>query len=664
MAESTVQAEPKEGAAQSIQMPSGIVGEGYKGNVVGENALQLSDFKANECIPGVAVALKGTENELMSLASIETQPPPNYTQFGPVYPQTEFAYDPEKQYPAFGPYYPGCFALDASWSYNCGQIMDGVGIMHKQLSMDSRSSMYNSGRGFMKYEHEAVPVPLNQEYAELQKKEAQAQQQSAIDGANGKIIPANPIILVDKVERSLIVQWFENGIRREQRISYKKYGNAKAQQRAENLISKLHAGSTFDQLYPEKGPPILSIYENVGEYKVSLTRDRILREWRVDWVDTEKGKMRARWSCKKVGNEEAKKRAEAFADSLMQGTFNPRLLHKATGTRLSRNDMKYNGVINDTDYAKQNLAVTEENDLKHEYEAAARKKRGFNNDPLRRRNVRGGGRWKASNRESLRNPQTGKVEYRGGPLDATYPTYYPIYTDERDKKDSAMSRQYANLTTHGETLLSSSWPSWDATQKLDYSGNSEWDYSAYAQPFDFLPQGPVSQVEWVNSQCAPKYLNSAVDMPMSMQELVDEASADGQNANPGLYYSCYPYFQVGQSVCYPESMSMHDSLNFSNTCFEGELTMGDFKKYNGQVVCAPVQWPDTSATLADSGSAYHASSTPTSCDASGAFGHGASLNVDSKSESRAMDSTNLPSYDFDAEGSEGAVMSSGSIAAV
>ncbi|SBS96915.1 transcription factor with AP2 domain(s), putative (SIP2), partial [Plasmodium malariae] len=150
-------------------------------------------------------------------------------------------------------------------------------------------------------------------------------------------INKEPVILIDKTERCLVVEWYENDVRREQRISYKKYGNDKAKLRAKELIEKLKSGITFEQLYPDKGPPVVRVYENIGAYHVSLIRDRIEREWRVEWIDNGIP-MNARWSCKKVGNDEAQKRAEAFAQSMIKGVFNPILLHKATGTRFSRLD--------------------------------------------------------------------------------------------------------------------------------------------------------------------------------------------------------------------------------------------------------------------------------------------------------------------------------------
>ncbi|ANQ09293.1 Uncharacterized protein PCOAH_00036640 [Plasmodium coatneyi] len=164
-------------------------------------------------------------------------------------------------------------------------------------------------------------------------------------------IKSDPVVVIDKVERCLVVEWYENDIRREQRISYKKYGNDKAKLRAKELIEKLKAGITFEQLYPDKGPPIVRVYQDVGVYKVSLIRDRIEREWRVEWTDNETP-MKARWSCKKVGNDEAQKRAETFAQSLIEGVFNPILLHKATGTRFSRSDKT---VVKINVYMKKNV---------------------------------------------------------------------------------------------------------------------------------------------------------------------------------------------------------------------------------------------------------------------------------------------------------------------
>ncbi|SCO73814.1 transcription factor with AP2 domain(s), putative [Plasmodium vivax] len=164
-------------------------------------------------------------------------------------------------------------------------------------------------------------------------------------------LKSEPVILIDKVERCLVVEWFENEIRREQRISYKKYGNDKAKVRAKELIEKLKAGITFEQLYPDKGPPIVRVYKDVGIYRVSLIRDRTEREWRVEWTDNETP-MKARWSCKKVGNNEAKQRAETFAQSMIEGVFNPILLHKATGTRFSRSDRT---VVKINVYMKKNV---------------------------------------------------------------------------------------------------------------------------------------------------------------------------------------------------------------------------------------------------------------------------------------------------------------------
>ncbi|CAD2083772.1 transcription factor with AP2 domain(s), putative SPE2-interacting protein, putative [Plasmodium vinckei lentum] len=171
------------------------------------------------------------------------------------------------------------------------------------------------------------------------------------NGVSEVKINKEPVILIDKIERCLVVEWYENDIRREQRISYKKYGNDKAKLRAKELIEKLKSGITFEQLYPDKGPPIVKVYENVGDYKVSLIRDRIEREWRVEWIDNG-APMKARWSCKKVGNDEAQKRADAFAQSMIKGVFNPMLLHKATGTRFSRSDRT---VVKINVYMKKNV---------------------------------------------------------------------------------------------------------------------------------------------------------------------------------------------------------------------------------------------------------------------------------------------------------------------
>ncbi|KEG00279.1 transcription factor with AP2 domain(s), putative SPE2-interacting protein, putative [Plasmodium vinckei vinckei] len=171
------------------------------------------------------------------------------------------------------------------------------------------------------------------------------------NGVSEVKINKEPVILIDKIERCLVVEWYENDIRREQRISYKKYGNDKAKLRAKELIEKLKSGITFEQLYPDKGPPIVKVYENVGDYKVSLIRDRIEREWRVEWIDNGVP-TKARWSCKKVGNDEAQKRADAFAQSMIKGVFNPMLLHKATGTRFSRSDRT---VVKINVYMKKNV---------------------------------------------------------------------------------------------------------------------------------------------------------------------------------------------------------------------------------------------------------------------------------------------------------------------
>ncbi|ORM40842.1 uncharacterized protein BXIN_1661 [Babesia sp. Xinjiang] len=567
---------------QSTQLPRTVTNEELPEEVTGDSALHLSDLKNGESIPGISVALKGGEKHLMSLASIETQPPPNYTQFGSMYARSDVSYDQDKKGNGYNAYYANYYPMDSSWSYKNPQIIDNPDALSAQMPLEAQASLFSScaSSSTTKLENEPIQLNGNQLLAELQNAEGGVPQQTARTESYQKVVARNPVILVDKVERSLIVQWYENSIRREQRISYKKYGNAKAQQRAETLISKLLNGSTFEQLYPEKGPPILTIFENVGNYGVSLTRDRVMREWRVDWTNSGGVKMRARWSCKKVGNDEAKKRAETFANSLIQGTFNPRLLHKATGTRLSRNDMKYNAVLNEEDFAKQDLAIGQQSARKSEQkDGPARKRRNTGGDPQRKKGTRNTGKAKRAPVDFFNQHKTGSNGFLHLSADASFPGFYPMFPGEHDGKVSMHSGSFENLPPHGDALIAQNWQNYGPTQKMDYPASTEWnfpdaqgDFNNYNHLFGMVPPENMANVDWMNMNCMENYGNPVLDGPMSVRELGDDApgSAESQSANTG-YMPYYHLFPPAPSACFQDSMCSQGQMSLNNTVNEGEV---------------------------------------------------------------------------------------------
>ncbi|KAK2195379.1 AP2-ERF domain [Babesia duncani] len=427
------------------------------------------------------------ESEFLSIASIETQPALYYNQT-PLYPGVDYSYDPEKT----GAYPSACYG------YN-------YGINYTDYKQANASTQHTNGAGKEHInQHDQTTVPNDQQ----NKNEIPTNPEQPLYPLKQKVVAVNPVILVDKVERSLIVQWYENNIRREQRISYKKYGNAKAQQRAENLINKLLSGSTFDQLYPEKGPPVLTIFENVGEYMVTLTRDRIAREWRVDWVNSNGMKMRARWSCKKVGNEEAKKRADTFANSLIQGTFNPRLLHKATGTRLSRNDMKYNAVLNSIDSinstTKKALAIDETDDSVPQKRTTLRRTRS---DIGKRRNSK-----QATSVNSMRS-------YKTMPMYHNNTSMYNMYDEDGTLINIAalqapIQQQSIAQSDTCATVTDSQYQNWCGWNMN--AGMGDWDYYMNREVYPMV---------------YPQYMPT-MDMMTTME----------QNANDGTFANVYPCY--------------------------------------------------------------------------------------------------------------------------
>lgn len=535
------------------------------------NPLQLSDLVEDETTTAAPMQKKGGD-KLVSMASIETQPPMNYNYGGSLYQTPNFSYESEKNMIGYGPGYNDCYGLENSWPYNGGSQMDSLQMVNSQLSLGSQGSHFSGLTN--KREGSSGSASYTSEYQI--KDQPLLKHSSLIDRVSNKVVAMDPVILVDKVERSLIVQWHENGIKREQRISYKKYGNAKAQQRAESLIAKLMSGSTFDQLYPEKGPPILTIFENVGEYRVSLTRDRIKREWKVEWINGNGGKMRARWSCKKVGNEEAKKRAEAFANSLLQGTFNPRLLHKATGTRLSRNDMKYNILVEDEEQPKHsafggNEPMKAPGAAQAIYGPRATKAvRGAAGQ--RRKGGRGTGKKKAEamgfyGASGCRMPG----DFMKMSPDASYSGAFQMYMADRPYSSSVLGSSYDTVTSAGDALMPNNWHNWNsAGQNLDYSGEWEYseppmDYAQYNQMYDMGQPNYAEQMEWMRNGCMMDYMRVGTDGPLTTaREVTDETGAEV--SNPGEQF--YQYFRQNPSLCYNDSNFLQDQLRLSGSYFD------------------------------------------------------------------------------------------------
>ncbi|CDR93990.1 hypothetical protein, conserved [Babesia bigemina] len=630
-------------------MHCGVIGE--------ESTLHLSDIKGAECIGGNPAPIKATEAELMSLASIETQPPPIYNQFGSVYANADFSYDPDKQYSGIGAYYNGCYGMEGPWPCNVNQSLDGIESLQSQLSLDSQSSVYSApGKGATKLEPEAQPIGTTLMDMQNQESYLQQQQPCLTHGLPNKVVAMNPVILVDKVERSLIVQWYENGVKREQRISYKKYGNAKAQQRAESLITKLMSGSTFDQLYPEKGPPILTIFENVGRYNVTLTRDRILREWRVEWTNNTGGNMRARWSCKKVGNEEAKRRAETFANSLIQGTFNPRLLHKATGTRLSRNDMKYSAVVNDPGYDPNNLPYgLNVGQRRHRKETAPRRKRNMANaEPGRKKGTRTVTR-KRQMQGDLNAPPNGlPLDVANTRLDVSYPGFYPVVADPNEQ-DCALNHSFDGMGSQGEALAAQNWLNWSAAgQKPPYAGGSEWDFgelqndiNGYGKLYDIPQTNSMPYGEWMNTNGMAKFGSPTLDAPMTMCELAEDAPADSQNAN-APFFACYPYFPTNQSICYSDPMSSQDQLGGSGTFFDTDF-LSESQNTNPAMNYASMQWIDPDMPNADPGSAHLMMSTNSNSDGGMPLLSAQMKGKKSRKGKKSSDESAVSSYDCGAD---------------
>ncbi|GBE60827.1 transcription factor with AP2 domain-containing protein [Babesia ovata] len=595
----------------------------HGGDLVDEKTLHISDIKGGECIDGNTVPFKPTETELMSLASIETQPPPIYNPFGSIYANADFSYDPDKQFSGLGSFYNGCYGMDVSWPSNVNQSLDGMESLQTQVSLDSQSSVYSAPGGVTtKLEPEALPIGST--FTEMGNQDAFQQQPPSVTPVlPAKVVAENPIILVDKVERSLIVQWYENGVKREQRISYKKYGNAKAQQRAENLITKLLSGSTFEQLYPEKGPPVLTIFENVGRFNVTLTRDRSVREWRVEWTNNTGASMRARWSCKKVGNEEAKRRAETFANSLIQGTFNPRLLHKATGTRVSRNDMKFSAVVNEPGYDPNNLpfAVDYMEKLNRK-DPAPRKKRVVTNPAAGRKRATGT-TTRRRKADAEINPPTdpAAIHHANMPLNVSLPGLYPV-SQHAPENDSARNHSYDGMNATGEALAAQNWLTWStAAQKHSFSSTSEWDLrelqndlNSYGKPYDYSQPNSLGYGDWMSSSMT-KYGSPSIDAPMSMCELADDAPTDSQNAN-GPFVACYPYFPATQSICYSDPMSSQDQLGVSGSFFDTDF-LSESQRTNPMMMSYnSIQWMDPDLPNTDIGSAQLMTSTNSISDGS------------------------------------------------
>ncbi|GFE54991.1 transcription factor with AP2 domain(s) [Babesia ovis] len=552
---------------QSSQVPSAIGTEDLNDDINGYGSVQLSDLKSGDCIPGILTAHKDGKNNLMSLASIETQPPASYGQYNNFYARSELSFDGDKKSNGYNNQFNAYYGVDPNWPYKCPQVVENGETLQSQLSLDSQASLYSSCGSTSGNKLDGEQQLAGNQMPDFPKDNV-PQQPLMPEGYTQKVVATNPVILVDKVERSLIVQWYENSVRREQRISYKKYGNAKAQQRAENLISKLMNGSTFDQLYPEKGPPILTIFENVGAYSVSLTRDRILREWRVDWTNNNGAKMRARWSCKKVGNEEAKSRAETFANSLIQGTFNPRLLHKATGTRLSRNDMKYSAVLNEEDFAKNETTIVHARSRKSEFkEAGAKKKRGTNTTVTRKKGTRGStNKWKHEQLDYFNSMKMSASDYLSMSGDGTYPGYYNMYSDA-DSKITMQNGSYDNMAPHGDALIAQNWQNFGDSHKMDYGSSAEWNYNDghndynYNQVLSGLPNENICNMDWMNMNCMENYTNGAVDAPLSVRDLNDDNLQNGESQNNYIpYYHLYP---PGPNSCFQDQMSVNNSINES-----------------------------------------------------------------------------------------------------
>uniref|UniRef100_A0A3B0NAU9 AP2 domain containing protein, putative n=1 Tax=Theileria annulata TaxID=5874 RepID=A0A3B0NAU9_THEAN len=586
-----------------------------------------------------------SDSALPSLSSLETQATLQYNSSLPHSKSIDYSYDHDKK-PLYSPLY------NVQNPYENDQYLGSVdpSKLVQQSSIDSQSSQ---SLNFAKQ----TPEDQEKFQRDLQDPNGKKQADPVTNYLNpvycpeglvqpqNKVVAVNPVILVDKVERSLIVQWYENSVKREQRISYKKYGNAKAQQRAEGLISKLLAGSTFDQLYPEKGPPILTIFENVGKSMVSLTRDRIIREWRVDWLNSNGSKMRARWSCKKVGNEEARKRAETFAYSLIQGTFNPRLLHKATGTRLSKNDMKYNAVVSGLDSQMDSKAINQlsesnwqssEGTTKRRTKKRSVKSSDQKKGRSRKRNLSTYTDVNASNTLSTANlssnllstgastntplatntlsanlsntfnansnPNSDMPQYMNShcypymnmvqdpSFSTNPPSFYPMYQEECESSTS-VNQQLDPNSAYATSMLQQNWMDWTNSNNMQkvMPYGQEWDYTANSAMVDypFYPQQANSGLQGPNTNMSSNMtwdpLNNYTNLNMYIhQNELQTGREFEEQTDSRMANQYFGYYGGDQSFGFQENILNQD-----------QMMMGCYYNYpNTMRMDANPQWPE------------------------------------------------------------------------
>ncbi|AFZ79039.1 hypothetical protein BEWA_018840 [Theileria equi strain WA] len=511
-----------------------------------------------------------------SIASIETQPTLRYNSGLHHSHSIDYSYDLDKISTSYNPLFSGSYSFENAEQYTAAPIDSAQPDFPPTSEQQdvAENAPEEKVEGEENSSEGCVDVKDTNPSVDTTNFNNPVYGPDGLVKQTNKVIAVNPVILVDKVERSLIVQWYENDIKREQRISYKKYGNAKAQQRAEGLISKLLAGSTFDQLYPEKGPPILTIFENAGKYMVSLTRDRIMREWRVDWTNGNGSKMRARWSCKKVGNEEAKKRAETFAYSLVQGTFNPRLLHKATGTRLSKNDMKYNGMIKNMESVsklQQSVTLSEGHDKVSENawqstvpSKRRSKKRSIRTDTETKRTRR---RKKSVvpqvNDGSQYNSQC--YPYMNVCHDGNFTQQYYQFYPEDCETSSSMNPQCDVINYNSQQMLQQSWVDWNGNNMRKMVGyGREWDYNSNPVDFQYfsqssqnaLSQNSINSGDWLSQSYMNMYMQQG-DISTSC-DYADNTANDARM--PNQYYAYYN----DQGICYPDNLSSQEPLGMMN----------------------------------------------------------------------------------------------------
>ncbi|EDO06662.1 AP2 domain family protein [Babesia bovis T2Bo] len=548
---------------QSSNVPRSVGTEELNNDITRYASLQSSELPSEDPLSALPTSHKDGKTNLMSLASIETQP--SFGQLNTNYARSELSFDGDKKVNGYGTQYNAFYGLENNWSYNNSQAIDPNDPLQNQLSLDSQASLYNSctNSTVAKFEGEALQISNNQIQSFNQE---HLQQQPILPVTyNQKVVATNPSIIVDRNERSLIVQWFENDVKREQRISYKKYGNAKAHQRAENLIAKLLNGSTFDQLYPEKGPPILTIFENVGVYQVSLTRDRILREWRVDWVNNTGAKMRARWSCKKVGNDEAKNRAEMFANSLIQGNFNPRLLHKATGTRLSRNDMKFSAVINENDYGKTDTVAPLTRVKKTDTKENSKKRRSTGNSSARKNNNKNNNLWKGDQVDYYKGNKMGSPDFHSVSTEGSFTGYYNVFA-ESDNKLPMQNGAFGPLGPHGDALIPHNWQNFSANQKMPYGQAHDWNYNdaqmdyMYNPMYGNMPGDNMTNVDWMGMPCMDNYATNGLDAPLTVCDLAEDNKQNGDAQNNNCYMPYYHMYQPTQNPCFQDSLCTQNTM--------------------------------------------------------------------------------------------------------